>query len=333
MMSSNVALLLGRNTDGELVSTVSAAGWQVRHIADDESGQDGSIASARAGGRTDLDPGSRSRLAGASPPRDPAATADRMDRGGQPGQRGGSVRPRAHRRPLRGLPHDAGLLRATALRAGTRGRDGRAGRAEQRAGGRSRDSDRRRRHVRVPVAGAAAHPARPDEDRAGRHSGAHHRRDRDRQGADRAHRAPGVRPARAAVRGGQLRRDAAVAHPRGAVRLREGRVHRGPPAQGRPPRGGLRRDDLPRRDRRSRRRVTGPAAALPGAEVGAPRRRPRGDDRRRQGRGRHQRRPRGGGRARNASARTSTTASTSCAWCCRRCASGPRTSRRWRASS
>jgi DNA-binding NtrC family response regulator len=44
-MSSNVALLLGRGTDGELVSTVTAAGWQVQPIADDERGQGGSIAS------------------------------------------------------------------------------------------------------------------------------------------------------------------------------------------------------------------------------------------------------------------------------------------------
>ncbi len=44
-MSSNVALLLGRGSDGELVSTVTAAGWQVQPIADDETGQDGSSAS------------------------------------------------------------------------------------------------------------------------------------------------------------------------------------------------------------------------------------------------------------------------------------------------
>jgi DNA-binding NtrC family response regulator len=43
-MSSNVALLLGRGSDGELVSTVTAAGWQVQPIADDETGQDGSSA-------------------------------------------------------------------------------------------------------------------------------------------------------------------------------------------------------------------------------------------------------------------------------------------------
>ncbi len=47
MMSSNVALLLGRGTDGELVSTVAAAGWQVEHIADRETGGHGaSIAAA-----------------------------------------------------------------------------------------------------------------------------------------------------------------------------------------------------------------------------------------------------------------------------------------------
>ncbi len=96
-----------------------------------------------------------------------------------------------------------------------------------------------------------AAPVRPHRPHEGhRRPGAHHRRERHRQGDGRQGRAPG-RPARQApVPRRQLRR-----HPREPARVRalrqhEGRVHRRRPRPARPLPGGERRHAPPRRDRR-----------------------------------------------------------------------------------
>ena len=82
--------------------------------------------------------------------------------------------------------------------------------------------------------------------------GAHHRRERHRQGADRARHPPAGPAARQAVRGGESGRHRRDAHRDRALRPRAGRVHRRLPAQARPVRAGPRRHPLPRRDRQLR---------------------------------------------------------------------------------
>ncbi len=90
-------------------------------------------------------------------------------------------------------------------------------------------------------------------------------RKRHRQGAGGAHPAPAVAAGNPALRGDQLRGDARAPDPVGAVRPREGRLHRGASAQGRADRGGRRRHPVPRRGRRSAAGAAGqPVARAPG---------------------------------------------------------------------
>ena len=76
-----------------------------------------------------------------------------------------------------------------------------------------------------------------------------------------------------AVRRGQLRRAPRDAARERAVRPREGRVHRRAPRQEGPLRGGRRRHDLPRRDRRHPAGDAGAAAPRPAGGRGQARRR------------------------------------------------------------
>ena len=125
---------------------------------------------------------------------------------------------------------------------------------------------------------------------------------------------------------GQLR-GAAREHPRGrAVRLREGRVHRRGPAPRRPLRAGRRRHAVPRRDRRDPDARPGQAAARAAGGRGRAARRADDEGRRAPGRG-DQPGPARAPCARAASARTSTTGSTSSRCRSRRCATGATTSR------
>ena len=92
------------------------------------------------------------------------------------------------------------------------------------------------------------HPAR----RAGRRNqehGAHHRRDRHRQGAGGPRDPRPQRAARHAAHQGELRGDPRVAARIGALRPRPRRVHRRDDDQEGQVRAGRRRHDLPRRDR------------------------------------------------------------------------------------
>ena len=91
--------------------------------------------------------------------------------------------------------------------------------------------------------------------------GADHRRVGHRQGADRARAARELVAARGAVHQDQLRGDPQDADGVGAVRLREGGVHRRGRRQARALRAGPRRDAVPRRDRRDPGRDAGQAAA------------------------------------------------------------------------
>jgi two-component system nitrogen regulation response regulator NtrX len=81
-------------------------------------------------------------------------------------------------------------------------------------------------------------------------AGAHHRRQRHRQGADRPRHPPQQRGRQRPVRQGQLRGHPARADRERAVRPRARRVHRRGGQEARPVRGRRRRHDLPRRDRR-----------------------------------------------------------------------------------
>ena len=142
------------------------------------------------------------------------------------------------------------------------------------------------------------------------------------------------RAAQRALRGGQLRR--AARDPAGvrAVRLREGRVHRRGRPQGGALRAGRRRHAVPRRGRRS---LAGDPAQDPARAAGG----------RVRAAGRHARRSRVDVRivaatnqdlgqpwcGTSASARISSTASTSSHPACRRCASAARTSRSWPSTS
>ena len=163
------------------------------------------------------------------------------------------------------------------------------------------------------------------EDRDHRHLGAHHRRDRHRQGADRARDPPPLGARQGPVHHHQLRRDSREPARERAVRSRQGRVHRrGRQQAGQVP-GGRRRHPLPRRDRRDAARPAGQAPARAAGEGrGARRRHPA-----RAGRHPHPRRdqprPRGGDQGTAASARISTTGSTWSTSTCRRCASAATT--------
>ena len=115
--------------------------------------------------------------------------------------------------------------------------------------------------------------------RAGRDGGADQRpradlrRERHRQGAGRAHHPRAQPPPRGAVRRGQLRGDSRRADRERAVRPRARRVHRRGRRSPRQVRGGRRRHDLPRRDRRHEPEDAGQGAArAAGADDGGGRR-------------------------------------------------------------
>ena len=177
---------------------------------------------------------------------------------------------------------------------------------------------------------AAAAVPRARRRRRHRRDGADRGRDRHRQGAARRGDPPPQPAQGRPVRRVRLRRGPRRADRIGAVRPRARRVHRRDHRSPRRVRGGRRRHAVPRRDRRAAaRRAAGAAARARQAarcarsaastytrSVGA----------RRRG---HQPRPARRGRRAGVSARTSTTASRSCAWRCRRCASAPTTSRCW----
>ena len=152
------------------------------------------------------------------------------------------------------------------------------------------------------------------------------RRNGHRQGADRRRDPPQLAARGAQLRQGQLRGAAGEPARVGAVRPREGRLHRRRQAARRPLRAGRRRHAVPRRSRRHEREHAGqdPARAA-GARVRAPRRHAHAARRRPAHRG-DQPQPAADGRATASSARTSTTASTSSRSRCRRCASARTTS-------
>ena len=159
------------------------------------------------------------------------------------------------------------------------------------------------------------------------------RRNGHRQGADRRRDPPQLAARGAQLRQGELRGAAGEPARIGAVRTREGGVHRRRQAARRPLRAGRRRHAVPRRSRRHERQHAGQDPARPaGARVRAPRR--HADAARR--RPASSRRPTATCRRWSptaSSARTSTTASTSSRSRCRRCASARTTSRSWRRSS
>ena len=133
------------------------------------------------------------------------------------------------------------------------------------------------------------------------------RRDRHRQGADRRRHPPQLAARRPQLRQGELRGAAGEPARVGAVRPREGRLHRRRPPAHRPLRAGRRRHAVPRRDRRHEPEHAGqdPARAA-GARVRAARRHPDAQGRRAADR-RDQPRPAGDGRQPASSARTCTT--------------------------
>ena len=141
------------------------------------------------------------------------------------------------------------------------------------------------------------------------------------------------RRAKRAVRRRRLRLDPARADRVGAVRPREGRVHRRRRRQAGPDRGRERRHAVPRRDRRARARAPAAAPARARAPPGPPRRRDAVGRRRHPRDRRDAPRPARDGQAPASSARTSTTGSRSSRRACRRCASARPTSRRSRRGS
>ncbi len=122
------------------------------------------------------------------------------------------------------------------------------GTASQRGPGR-----RALRRDRRGVAGDAEGAGHRREGGAARLARADHGRERDGQGAHRAHAAPRVRARRPRLRSGELRWRTRTAPGVGVLRIREGRVHRSRPGQGRPLRGRARWHALPRRGGRASR--------------------------------------------------------------------------------
>ena len=118
-------------------------------------------------------------------------------------------------------------------------------------------------------------PARDGPGPAGRRDrrvGVHHRRERHRQGADRADHPPAQPAQRAADGGGQLRRAAGGAARVGDVRAREGGLHRRGARQDGAARDGQRRHDVPGRTDRHAEVGPGEAAARHPGRRGAARR-------------------------------------------------------------
>ncbi len=167
----------------------------------------------------------------------------------------------------------------------------RAARARAQPAARARQPARDGQALRRRQPGHAGRPRARRARGAARHHRPRLRRERHRQGV---HRPPDPRsePARRrAVRQHQLRgadRDAARIR---AVRPRPRRLHRRGAGQGRPVRGGRRRHDLPRRDRRGRADGAGQAAARPAGARDPPRRRRADHHGARPRRRRHQPRP------------------------------------------
>ena len=182
-----------------------------------------------------------------------------------PGDR--ADRARRHRQRGVGDARWRGRLRGQAGR-----RRASAGFAAQRAG-KERARRRTRPHQAQPVRHADVqghrHPQpemlsvlRTAEKAAAlAHPGADRRRVRRRQGADRARHPRPGRAARQAVRRGQLRRDPRQSRRVDPVRSREGRVHRRDREAHRQVRRSLRRHAVPRRDRRTAAGRAGEAAA------------------------------------------------------------------------
>ena len=159
------------------------------------------------------------------------------------------------------------------------------------------------RHQRPDAADLRAGGAgRADDDH-----GADPRRVGHRQGADRARDSLQLAAREQAVRQGELRGAAREPDRVGAVRLREGRVHRRAAAEEGALRAGRGRHAVPRRNRRHQPGHAGQAAArAAGARVRAPRRHRDAEVQRAADRG-HQQGPREGDRRRARSARISTT--------------------------
>ena len=175
-----------------------------------------------------------------------------------------------------------------------------------------------RRHARGAGGSRALSPGRPvgrdpadlRRGREGRRhavDGADHRRVGHRQGADRARAARELVAPHRAVHQDQLRRDPQDADGVGAVRLRQGGVHRRGRREAGTIRAGARRDAVPRRDRRDPDRHAGQAAARAAGVGVRARRRHQDHQGRRAAGGGHQPRSRAGGRRAAASARICTT--------------------------
>ena len=164
---------------------------------------------------------------------------------------------------------------APGRRAGPRARAARAGEpaAPRAHRARARDHRHQPRRRRAPPPdrhGGADERPRPDL-----------RRERRGQGAGRAVRPRPLRAAGPALRGGELRRHPRRADRVGALRPREGRLHRRDGAAPREVRAGHRRHDLSRRDRRHVAEDPGQGAAGPRGADGRADRRARADPGRR----------------------------------------------------
>ena len=171
-----------------------------------------------------------------------------------------------------------------------------------------------------------ARPARAGEPGgAPPHHGAHHRRERHRQGGAGPRHPPDEPAERAELHRDQLRRDSRSSCSSPSCSATCGRVHR---RHRRP--GGLfelaaRGHAAARRDRRPAARPPGQAAAGVGGRRDPAGRRTGAAAGGRAGHRRHRQAARAGGREGASSAPTCSTASTSCASTCRPCASGRRT--------
>ena len=216
-------------------------------------------------------PGGASRLVRPRAARLPDGGARRG--GKAPGRRRGDPRPRG--RPHRSRLRELGVLHE---------RDGRGARLRhllpQLRGDRA---DRRGAEVEIPVPRHrrkdAADPADLRTRRGGEGHGFHradHRGERDRERAVRARDPRSVAPEGEAVRQGQRGGPHGNAARVRAVRPREGGLHGRRGGQGGAVRGGRRRDDLPRRDRRDLPGPPGEAASRPpGPRVRTRREQPR----------------------------------------------------------
>ncbi len=240
--------------------TLTTDGRRVEEFGDADSALSRAIDDPSVGARRDgpEDAGQDRDRARGRPGRGPARRLgpprDRLRRHRHPRQ-GQGARHRRLRRQA-GRPRRPAPARLGGARAGAPGGGDQAAARAARQAVRLRGDHRR-------LGGDGAGLRRPPQGRADEDERPDHRRVGDGQGARRERAPPQLAAPSARLRGAQLRRDPEGDHRVGALRAREGRLHRGAREADGADRAGPRRHALPRRGLRDAARPAGEVPARP----------------------------------------------------------------------